>query len=66
MLFCGWLCCGNWCYGVNYEIGINYKIGRGKFFLIKLIESYGKGGGGWYFSWVIFNVVNVMIYYLSY
>lgn len=45
MLFCGWLCCGNWCYGVNYEIGINYKIGRGKFFLIKLIESYGKGGG---------------------
>lgn len=46
MLFCGWLCCGNWCYGVNYEIGINYKIGRGKFFLIKLIESYGKRGGG--------------------
>lgn len=46
MLFCGWLCCGNWCYGVNYEIGINYEIGRGKFFFIKLIESYGKGGGG--------------------
>lgn len=46
MLFCGWLCCGNWCYGVNYEIGINYEIGRGKFFFIKLIESYGKRGWG--------------------